>query len=120
MNFPTTNSSMKYYTFALILGLLLFSAHTTNECYAIPNAFSPNNDGENDVLYVRGSSVTDLHWMVFSRWGEKIFEAKDINNGWDGTFKGEILPTGVYGVVIRGKCDDGIPFEQRGNVTLLK
>jgi gliding motility-associated-like protein len=111
---------MKPYTFLFLLSTLLFSAHTTTECYAIPNAFSPNNDGENDVLYVRGSTVTDLHWMVFSRWGEKIFEAKDINTGWDGTFKGEILPTGVYGVVISGKCDDGQHFSARGNVTLLR
>jgi large repetitive protein len=105
---------------AFVLIFLFASAHTTNECYFVPNAFSPNNDGENDVLYVRGITVTDLHWMIFSRWGEKVFETKDANTGWDGTFKGQLLPTGVYGVLVRGKCDDGQYFEKKGNITLIQ
>ncbi len=62
----------------------------------IPNAFSPNGDGRNDVLYVYAEGVKRIVWSVFDRWGESVFTSTDINTGWDGTMKGKILPPGVF------------------------
>src|SRR5690606_9499157 len=57
----------------------------------IPNTFTPNGDGNNDLLFVRGRHITDLELMVFDRWGEKVFETRDQSIGWDGTFKGMVV-----------------------------
>jgi len=62
----------------------------------IPNAFSPNGDGQNDRLYVYAKGVKRIVWSVFDRWGEVVFTADDINSGWDGTMNGTILPPGVF------------------------
>ncbi|RYZ51173.1 MAG: PKD domain-containing protein, partial [Sphingobacteriales bacterium] len=55
----------------------------------VPTGFSPNGDGSNDVLYVRGYSIQTLDFKVFNRWGEMVFETQDQSKGWDGTFKGK-------------------------------
>jgi gliding motility-associated-like protein len=64
----------------------------------IPNAFTPNGDGNNDALQLFGdlSAVAYLDFMVFNRWGEKVFESSNANFAWDGTYKGELVPQGVY------------------------
>lgn len=62
----------------------------------IPNAFSPNGDGQNDVLYVYAEGVKRTVWSVFDRWGEIVFTSADINTGWDGTMKGKKLAPGVF------------------------
>ncbi|MFK7808184.1 MAG: gliding motility-associated C-terminal domain-containing protein [Saprospiraceae bacterium] len=85
-----------------------------------PNAFSPNDDGHNDILYLRGAFVTDAHFVIYNRWGEKIFESNDKNIGWDGTFKGEELSSDVYGFYLRARCGNGDEFVKKGNVTLLR
>jgi len=86
----------------------------------VPSAFTPNGDGKNDQLFVRGNSITDLEFVVYSRWGEKVFEAYDLNTGWDGKFKGKELPPDVYGYYLKMKCYNGDDFIQKGNVTLLR
>ncbi|MFZ9956487.1 MAG: gliding motility-associated C-terminal domain-containing protein, partial [Flavobacteriales bacterium] len=62
----------------------------------MPNAFTPNNDGTNDVFYVEGMYVEDFHLLIFNRWGEVVFESFDINNGWDGTVLGDKAQIDVY------------------------
>lgn len=86
----------------------------------IPNAFSPNGDGRNDVFYARGNYVTKLFFAVYDRWGQKMFETKDIAKGWDGTFKGKKLDPAVFGYYLEGECEGGEKFFKKGNVTLLK
>ncbi len=86
----------------------------------VPNAFSPNGDGVNDVLYVRGLCLETLNFMVFNRWGEKVFETTDINKGWDGTYKGEAMNTSVFVYRLEGKTYDGKGFSSKGNVTLVR
>jgi gliding motility-associated-like protein len=86
----------------------------------VPNAFSPNNDGANDVLYVRGECLETLTFMVFNRWGQKVFETTDKNIGWDGTFKGDIMNTGVFVYRLEGKDYDGKGYSLKGNVTLIR
>jgi gliding motility-associated-like protein len=86
----------------------------------VPNAFTPNNDGVNDVLYVRGICLESLTFMIFNRWGEKVFETADQKNGWDGSYKGEDLNTGVFVYRLEGKTFEGKAFESKGNITLLR
>ncbi|MCP4441007.1 MAG: T9SS type B sorting domain-containing protein, partial [Aureispira sp.] len=63
----------------------------------VPNAFTPNNDGQNDILYVRGANIRELYFAIYDRWGEKVFETTSLDIGWDGTFKGKTLPPDVFG-----------------------
>ncbi|MBK9284327.1 MAG: gliding motility-associated C-terminal domain-containing protein [Sphingobacteriaceae bacterium] len=86
----------------------------------IPNAFSPNNDGANDVLYVRGYCLETMTFMIFNKWGQKVFETNDKEVGWDGTFKGEPLNTDVFVYRVEGITFDGKAFSQKGNVTLIR
>lgn len=86
----------------------------------VPNAFSPNNDGANDVLYVRGICLESLTFMVFDRWGEKVFETNDQRVGWDGTYKGQLMNSGVFVFRLEGKTYDGKGYSLKGNITLLR
>ncbi len=91
----------------------------------IPNAFSPNQDGSNDVFYVYGRGFTDFNLKIFNRWGELIFESFDQNYGWDGTYRGKLLPPGVFVYYVDVKFISGIaPPEyqlyRKGSVTLLR
>jgi len=86
----------------------------------IPNAFTPNGDNDNDVLYVRGSNIDEVFMTVYNRWGEKMFETNDKNVGWDGTFKNEQLPPDVYGYYMQVKCFNGMEYFKKGNVTILR
>ena len=86
----------------------------------IPNAFSPNNDGKNDKFIVRGSFIQDMYFAVYDRWGQKMFETRDQNIGWDGTYDGKKLAPAVFGWYLEGTCESGDKFFKKGNVTLLR
>ena len=86
----------------------------------VPNAFSPNNDGENDTLYVRGRPAYQIEFRVYNRWGENVFYSNDLNHGWDGTYKGEKLPPDVYDYYLIVQCIDENKKQIQGNITLLK
>lgn len=86
----------------------------------IPNAFSPNNDGNNDVFYIRGKNLSNFRFAIFDRWGEKVFESFDINTGWDGTYKGKKLDPAVFGYIFEGKCENGDDIKDKGNITLIR
>jgi gliding motility-associated-like protein len=86
----------------------------------IPNAFSPNNDGLNDELYVYSNMITDLYFVVFDRWGEIMFETDDINDGWDGTFRGKDVDPAVFVYYLKATCHDMQQFSKQGNVTLIR
>ncbi|MEZ5054421.1 MAG: gliding motility-associated C-terminal domain-containing protein [Chitinophagales bacterium] len=92
----------------------------TNTYIYIPNAFTPNNDGNNDVLYVRSENLKEMHIEIFDRWGLKVFESNSINDGWDGTYKGSALPAEVYGYYFKGTCLEGKNIVLKGNITLLR
>jgi gliding motility-associated-like protein len=86
----------------------------------VPNAFSPNNDGVNDILYVKGRCLQTLTFMVFNRWGEKVFETTDREIGWDGTYKGQLMNTDVFVYRLEGKTFDGKGYSSKGNITLVR
>jgi gliding motility-associated-like protein len=86
----------------------------------VPNAFSPNGDKENDVLYVRGQLIEGMLFRIFDRWGEMVFESTDRNFGWDGTFRGKPMDPDVYDYYLKAICIDGEESIIQGNITLLK
>lgn len=86
----------------------------------VPNSFSPNGDGANDILFVRGQHITDMEFMVFDRWGEKVFETRDQNVGWDGTFRGEAVGPAVFVYHLTAWCLDGQRYFTKGNVTVIR
>lgn len=86
----------------------------------VPNAFSPNGDNKNDVLYVRGKNLENIQFKIFDRWGELLFESTDQNVGWDGTFKGVSVNPDVYVYHLKITCFDGQENLIKGNVTVLK
>lgn len=70
---------------------------TCPEHFFLPNAFTPNGDGRNDVLRpIFEGDVRNFHFMVFNRWGQKMFESTDASKGWDGRFNGQPQPAGTY------------------------
>lgn len=89
----------------------------------VPNAFTPNSDGNNDYFkpYYPLNLVTEVYFAVFDRWGGVIFETSDIDDrGWDGTYKGEKIPSDVYVYMLRARCLNGEEYNHKGNVTLLR
>ena len=97
-----------------------------NKIY-IPNAFSPNNDNVNDVFMVYSNSAVESieELLVFDRWGELVCQVKDgIPNypayGWDGTFNGQYMNTGVFIYMIRVRYFDGSTQVFKGDITLIR
>ena len=86
----------------------------------IPNAFSPNGDGKNDQLCFQGEWIVSFHIAIFSRWGEKVFETNDINECWDGTFKGTKCQSGVYMYTCDIECEGHQNTFFKGDITIIK
>ncbi|MBA3662643.1 MAG: gliding motility-associated C-terminal domain-containing protein [Bacteroidetes bacterium] len=93
---------------------------TTDFGVYIPNIFTPNGDGLNDVFLVYGYSIFDVTMDIFDRWGEKIFTSKDQTMGWDGTYKGSNCKTDVYVYKVSYKGLNGKRYAKTGHVTLNK
>ncbi len=92
---------------------------TAPRLYA-PNVFTINNDKLNDVFYVKGLFVESFSLKIFNRWGELVFETTDINQGWDGTFKGDPCKPDVFVYMAEGTGKRGERVNITGNVTLLR
>jgi gliding motility-associated-like protein len=92
----------------------------------VPNTFSPDGDGNNEIFYPRGRGVATVKsFRVFSRWGQQVFQKQnfminDISSGWDGTFKGQKLPPDVYVYIIELYCDNGNVINLKGDVMLVR
>lgn len=86
----------------------------------VPNAFSPNGDNENDVLYVRGPAIKEMTFRIYDRWGELVFESYDRLQGWDGTFRGKPLDPDVYDYYLKVICVDDVESIIKGNITLMR
>ena len=86
----------------------------------LPTGFSPNGDGENDVLYVRGAAIKEMDLKIYNRWGQLVFETTSQSIGWDGTFNGQPQPVEAYGYVLHASFLDGSQKLLKGNITLLR
>ncbi|MDQ2720947.1 MAG: PKD domain-containing protein [Bacteroidota bacterium] len=92
----------------------------------VPNTFSPNGDGTNDVFYPRGSGVFKIkNLKIFNRWGELVFErsnfnANDASSGWDGSYNGKKLPPDVFVYMLEVTCENNTSLLFKGNIALIK
>ncbi|NIG53287.1 PKD domain-containing protein [Chitinophaga sp. Cy-1792] len=92
----------------------------------IPNTFSPNGDGVNDIFYPRGKGISFVKsFRIFNRWGQEVyhreqFNTDDISKGWDGMFKGKPQSADVYIYFIEAYCDTNEFMQLKGNVTLVR
>ncbi|OFX20539.1 MAG: hypothetical protein A2033_01095 [Bacteroidetes bacterium GWA2_31_9] len=116
----------------------LYEVSITNECNVIsdsiyvhlldcnsyldvPSAFSPNGDGNNDILYAVGKNVEDINFTIFNRWGEKVFESFSLESGWNGEYKGKKLESDVFMYYISAtSVTEGNKIERKGSVTIVK
>jgi gliding motility-associated-like protein len=99
---------------------------TNEDCCSlfIPNAFSPNNDGENDIFKVYQPSkgcntINSFSMKIFDRWGEMVYSSDNINDGWDGFWQGKELSVGVYVFMI--EYHDGVKnYLKKGDITIVR
>jgi gliding motility-associated-like protein len=90
--------------------------------FDLPNAFTPNGDGSNDVFLpvFKGEVFEQFHLKIYSRWGKLVFESSSPNQGWNGTIDGASLPSDVYIFVMDYRFTDGRSGQESGDITLLR
>jgi gliding motility-associated-like protein len=93
---------------------------TVNDLVDVPNAFSPNGDGRNDRIFVRGFGIAKMTWRIYNRWGVEVYTSTNVNEGWDGTYKGRIQPQEVYHYILQIEFANGDRTTKKGDITLLR
>ena len=91
-----------------------------NKDVFVPNVFTPNGDGKNDLLYVYGNYIDKVEMHIFNQWGQQIAVITDKTQGWDGKHKGTAQPVGVYVYVLKAQLSDGRTVNLKGSITLLR
>lgn len=88
----------------------------------IPDLFTPNGDGVNDLIMIDGWGIKNLlEFKIYNRWGELVFETTDINTGWDGTYKGKLQNVDVFIYVVTVEYyENGGTGTKTGNITLMR
>jgi len=86
----------------------------------VPNVFSPNGDGINDILYVHGQGIETMTFIIYDRWGEKVFESTDPTKGWDGSFRGKQVENGVYVYYLKAHIVTDEDVKYKGNITIVR
>jgi len=93
-------------------------------CYTphvyVPNVFSPNGDGINDVLYVRGAGIEQVELLIYDRWGERVFESRKLSEGWDGRYRNRDCEQGVYFFDLKIVYENNEQLKLKGNLSLLR
>ncbi|MCE3296004.1 MAG: hypothetical protein K0R65_1718 [Crocinitomicaceae bacterium] len=90
------------------------------ESIGVPEAFSPDGDANNDLLFVKGNNIQTLNFMVYNRYGQKVFETDDQAVGWDGKFNGKEENPGVFVWVLEYTFESGTGGILKGNTTLVR
>ena len=91
-----------------------------NKDVFVPNVFTPNADGKNDLLMVYGNYITKVDMRIFNQWGEEVNRITDKTKGWDGRHKGKAQPVGVYVYVLQAELTDGRTVKLKGSITLIR
>jgi gliding motility-associated-like protein len=92
----------------------------------IPNTFTPNGDGQNDFFYPQGQGISKItSFVIYNRWGQKVYERTGINansreQGWDGSFNGDMLSPDTFVYTLEATCDNGESVFWKGDITLIK
>ncbi len=95
---------------------------TTTDNFTMPTAFSPNNDGHNDLLILHGleNCFSTFSFVIFDRWGEKVFETEDVTKGWNGIFNGKHMDAAVFVYYINAVLISGEKISKKGNISLIR
>ena len=101
-------------TFNLVVNVLV------NPLLDVPNAFTPGRFGVNSVVNVRGFGIGKIDWKIYNRWGQLVFQSASKKIGWDGYYKGKLLPIDVYGYTLSVEFTDGKKLSKTGDITLLR
>ena len=121
----TPPSSMWYYVTVTnaagcsIIDSVYIEVDPSSNIY-VPNIFSPNEDGANDIYFIRGKGVKQFNLAIYNRWGQLVFESDDIEKGWDGTKEGTMMNQGVFVYKLNVIMHDGSTIKQTGNITLVR
>jgi gliding motility-associated-like protein len=91
-----------------------------NKDVFVPNVFSPNGDGKNDILFVYGNYIDKVDMRIFNQWGQQIATISDKTQGWDGRQKGSPQPVGVYVYVLKAILTNGRTVNLKGSITLIR
>jgi len=86
----------------------------------VPNAFTPNGDGKNELFYVRGYGISKMNLRIYNRWGQVVFETDIQEIGWDGKFKGSPQPMDAYAYTLTVEFGDGTKLTKKGDLTLIR
>ncbi len=122
---PTTPTQTIYYVYVYgpngcaNVDSVIINVELT-DVIAVPDIFSPNGDGNNDILHVLGPGVKDMNFMIYNRYGQQVFISSRQENGWDGKHKGKQLDPGVFGWYLEYTLTSGLKGQQKGNVTLVR
>jgi len=120
------DSGLYIVTASNVCGSFSDSVHVaTMTCFCdafVPNAFTPNGDGANDVLLARLNcpGITQFVMRVYNRYGQRLFDSNDIDRGWDGMQRGSPVDVGTYYYYVEYKGDDGAVVKKKGEVTVLR
>ncbi len=87
----------------------------------VPNAFTPNNDGRNDVMRPEYAGIGKLNFFrIYNRWGQLVFNTSDMGKGWDGLFRGSLQPTDSYVYMVQGIDYTGRTINKKGSLILIR
>ncbi|RYY93545.1 MAG: gliding motility-associated C-terminal domain-containing protein, partial [Chitinophagaceae bacterium] len=86
----------------------------------VPNVFTPNGDGRNDQLMVYATALQSMEFRVYDQWGNEVFRATDPKAAWDGSYRGQRAPVGVYVYALKAVLPDGKVVTKKGSINLLR
>ncbi|HXB13699.1 MAG TPA: gliding motility-associated C-terminal domain-containing protein, partial [Bacteroidia bacterium] len=86
----------------------------------IPTGFSPNGDGQNDVLLLKGDCIQAVDFNIYDRWGNVVFRTQSMSQGWDGTYMGKPMETGTYSYFITVLTNTGTTSSKKGSISLVR
>ena len=86
----------------------------------VPNAFTPQSGDINSIVMVRGFGIAKMRFIIWNRWGQKVFETNDRLQGWDGKYKGVLQPMDVYAYTLDVEFFDGTKTTKKGDITLIR
>ena len=99
----------------------VFSISVSESELVCPNVFSPGSTpGVNDIWKVSYKSLVEFHCWIYNRWGVLMCEFTDPGSGWDGTYHGKLVDTGVYYYVVTAVGSDGVKYKKRGDITIMR
>jgi len=112
-----SNPNIGEATYYYVDGVILKKAKSNIE---LPNAFTPDGDGVNDIFHVNASNVKEMHSKIINRWGQSLYEWDDINGGWDGKLNGVYAPSGTYYYIVSIIHNDNSKEEKKGALELIR